>query len=165
MFGESFLLVRLPAFESGKYTLNGQSSGLDITVISRDYLERADDLGFWEWLFGRLPSGRSKTIELTLARERFIFTADPENVKAILATQFQDYGKGEPFHQDWKEFLGDSIFTTDGKKWNDSRNLLRPQFNKARVSDLEVLEEHVTKLIGLIGGHGQEVDISGLFYR
>lgn len=145
--------------------LNENSSGLDIAYISRGYLARADDLGFWGWLYGRLPSGRSKTIELTLARQRFIFTADPENVKAILATQFQDYGKGEPFHQDWKEFLGDSIFTTDGKKWHDSRSLLRPQFIKARVSDLEVFEEHVTKLIGLVGGHGQEVDISELFYR
>ena len=63
------------------------------------------------------------------------------------------------------EFLGDSIFTTDGKKWNDSRSLLRPQFIKTRVSDLEVFDEHVTKLIGLVGGHGEEVDISGLFYR
>jgi hypothetical protein len=31
-----------------------------------------------------------------------IFTADPEIVKAMLATQFQDFGKGEPFHRDWK---------------------------------------------------------------
>lgn len=165
LFGESSLLVRPVFGESGKYTLNEYSLGLDIAYISRGYLARDDDLGFWGWLYGRLPSGRSKTVEFTLARQRFIFTADPENVKAILATQFQDYGKGEPFHQDWKEFLGDSIFTTDGKKWYDSRSLLRPQFIKARVSDLEVFEEHVTKLIGLVGGHGQEVDISELFYR
>ena len=158
-------MVRPVFGESGKNILNIYSSGLNIVYISNYYLARDDDLGFWGWLYARLPSGRSKTIELSLARQRFIFTADPENVKAILATQFQDYGKGELFHQDWKEFLGDSIFTTDGKKWYDSRSLLRPQFIKSRVSDLEVFEEHVTKLIGLIGGHGQEVDISGLFYR
>lgn len=164
LFGESFPLVR-PVFGERKYLLNKYSSGLDIANISRGHLARDDDLGFWGWLYARLPSGRSKTIELTLARQRFIFTADPENVKAILATQFQDFGKGELFHHDWKEFLGDSIFTTDGKKWYDSRSLLRPQFIKTRVSDLEVFEEHVTKLIGLVGGRGQEVDISGLFYR
>lgn len=31
-----------------------------------------------------------------------IMTVDPENIKAILATQFNDYGKGEEFHAAWK---------------------------------------------------------------
>ncbi len=139
--------------------------GIDLAHKSASYLARDDDLGFWEFLYAHLPSGRSRTVELTLARQRFIFTADPENIKAILATQFQDYGKGKHFHEDWKEFLGDSIFTTDDKKWQNSRSLLRPQFIKTRVSDLEVFERHVSKLITLIGGQGQEIDISGLFYR
>lgn len=165
LFGESSRLVKPVYLERGNYTLIKHASGLDIVYITTDYLARDDDLSFWAWLYARLPPGRSKTVEFTLARRRFIFTADPENIKAILATQFQEYGKGEPFHQDWMEFLGDSIFTTDGKKWNDSRSLLRPQFIKTRVSDLEVFDEHVTKLIGLVGGHGEEVDISGLFYR
>lgn len=104
-------------------------------------------------------------MELTLASQRFIFTADPENIKAILATQFQDYGKGKPFHEDWKDFLGDSIFTTDGEEWHSSRNLIRPQFVKTRVSDLEIFEKHVSKLITLMRGQGQEVDVSALFYR
>lgn len=30
-----------------------------------------------------------------------IFTADEENVKAILATQFQEYGKGPQFRIEW----------------------------------------------------------------
>ena len=94
-----------------------------------------------------------------------MFTADPENIKAVLATQFADYGKGEPFHEDWKHFLGDSIFTTDGEMWHQSRQLLRPQFVKTRVSDLEIFETHVQRLMHLIPGEGGEVDISALFYR
>lgn len=86
-------------------------------------------------------------------------------MKAILATQFQDYGKGEPFHKDWSEFLGDSIFTTDGKQWHNSRQLIRPQFVKNRVKDLEVFEKHVQHLLSKISGQGEEVDISALFYR
>lgn len=116
-------------------------------------------------LFSKLPPGRSRTVELTLASQRFIFTADPENIKAILATQFQDYGKGKPFHEEWKDFLGDSIFTTDGEEWQKSRTLLRPQFVKTRVSDLVTFEKHVNRLIALMGGQGQEVDVSALFYR
>lgn len=30
-----------------------------------------------------------------------IMTLDPENIKAILATQFNDFGKGEEFHNAW----------------------------------------------------------------
>jgi hypothetical protein len=30
-----------------------------------------------------------------------INTVDPENIKAILATQFNDFGKGEEFHKAW----------------------------------------------------------------
>lgn len=123
------------------------------------------ELEFWDTLFSPLPPGRSRTVELKLASQRFIFTADPENIKAILATQFQDYGKGKPFHDDWKDFLGDSIFTTDGEEWHNSRSLIRPQFIKTRVSDLEIFEKHVRKLIALIGGQGREVDVSALFFR
>ena len=61
------------------------------------------------------------TVESAPAGMRVIFTADPDNIKAILATQFGDYGKGEPFHRDWQDFLGDSIFTTDLEQWHDSR--------------------------------------------
>ena len=119
---------------------------------------------FWDFLFTQAPA-KSRTIELTMARQRFIFTADPENIKAVLATQFEDYGKGETFHEDWKDFLGDSIFTTDGEEWKNSRNLIRPQFVKSRVSDLDVFERHVNTLLRQIGGQGQQVDISALFYR
>ncbi|CZR50443.1 related to n-alkane-inducible cytochrome P450 [Phialocephala subalpina] len=108
------------------------------------------------------------TVEAVPAGRRVIFTADPENIKAILATQFTDYGKGEPFHREWKDFLGDSIFTTDLDSWHNSRQLIRPQFIKDRVSDLEVFEKHVHVLMREIdreGFGGREFDISDLFFR
>jgi cytochrome P450 len=105
------------------------------------------------------------TVDCRVAGERFVFTIDPENVKALLAAQFSDYGKSEIFHADWKDFLGDSIFTTDGELWHSSRQLIRPQFIKDRVSDLAIFERHVQILIGLIPKDGQEVDISDLFFR
>lgn len=119
----------------------------------------------WEWLFSHSNSDYSKTVEFGIGGQRMILTADPENIKAILATQFSDYGKGEPFHRDWKDFLGDGIFTTDGQQWSESRNLLRPLFIKTRVRDFDIFERHTAKLISLIGGQGQEVDISDYFYR
>lgn len=107
----------------------------------------------WKNYFARDGRG-GFTVETRLIKERIIFTADPENIKAILATQFRDYGKGEGFHKDWKPFLGDSIFTTDLDQWHDSRQLIRPLFIKDRVSDLAIFEEHVQTLMTAIANGG-----------
>ena len=139
--------------------------GIDVVYRTVHHSHDDTDIEFWEWLFTWSPNKHSKTIEASFARQRSIFTADPENIKAILATQFQDFGKGRQFHEDWKPFLGDSIFTTDGQQWHDSRQLIRPQFVKNRVADLEIFEKHVERLMNKIGGHGEEVDVAALFYR
>lgn len=109
----------------------------------------------------------SYTCELhLLAAERVIFTADVENTKAILTTQFQDFGKGERFHQEWKDFLGDSIFVTDNQQWHDSRNLIRPMFQRERVADLDLVETHVRKVINLVGpGDGRMIQLDKIFFR
>ena len=132
----------------------------------------------WRIIFN---SKSSYTVEARTLGLRTILTADPENIKAILATQFSDYGKGEPFHRDWKDFLGDSIFTTDGESWHASRQLIRPQFIKDRVSDLQCFETHMETLFKAIAnggalngedqvvdmeaGNGRVFDISELFFR
>lgn len=46
------------------------------------------------------------TVEAIVVGDRITFTADEENIKAILATQFADYGKGPQFRKEWKDFLG-----------------------------------------------------------
>src|ERR1700733_7658152 len=117
---------------------------IDIDLIARSVRNtmRHKNLQSWQGFFHT-----RWTVEAAPAGRRCIFTADPENIKAILATQFTDYGKGEPFHREWKDFLGDSIFVTDLDQWHASRQLIRPQFIKDRVSDLEVFEEHVQILM------------------
>lgn len=64
-------------------------------------------------------------------------------------------------------FLGKSIFTTDGELWHNSRSLLRPQFIKDRVSDLQNFEEHIQDLLPLLRGThaGATVRIDDLFFR
>lgn len=128
-----------------------------------------------------LKPSSNYNVEAQVLGRRIIFTADPENIKAVLATQFSDYGKGEPFHREWKEFLGDSIFTTDGPAWHASRQLLRPQFSRERISDLHTFESHLETLFKAIAnggalngpdqrvdieaGNGRPLEISDLFFR
>lgn len=149
---------------------NSPTSDLDLVARAIRHTVNHTNLQGWQAFFE--PFSRY-TVEGKPAGVRCVFTADPENIKAILATQFTDYGKGKPFHDDWKEFLGDSIFTTDLDQWHNSRQLIRPQFIKDRVSDLEVFERHVQILMGQIGKRGSlwdgrqggELDVSDLFFR
>ncbi|KAF8456749.1 cytochrome P450 52A5 [Kalaharituber pfeilii] len=106
------------------------------------------------------------TFEMTLLLQRMVFSVEPENVKAILTSQFYDFGKGELFHKMWYPFLGDSIFATDGEKWHNSRQLIRPQFIKDRVSDLHIFERHSQKMVSIIRNvGGRTIDIQDLFFR
>lgn len=70
-----------------------------------------ETLKFWSDTFVRLGRTRVNpyTVEATVAGQRIIMTADQENVKAILATQFDDFGKGEKFIEDWVDMLGRSM--------------------------------------------------------
>ncbi|KAK5115778.1 hypothetical protein LTR62_000867 [Meristemomyces frigidus] len=123
---------------------------------------------FWWKLFEKSGNAtRPWTVESIVAGERIIFTSDEDNIKAILATQFSDYGKGPQFRKEWKDFLGLSIFTTDGDIWHQSRTLLRPQFIKDRVSDLHTFEKHTQILIRLLRGtgNGATVQADDLYYR
>ena len=138
--------------------------GFDFAYRSVKATMKHQNLEFWRdfvWL-----KQNSWTTETRPMNQRFVFTADPANIKALLATQFVDFGKGEPFHQEWKEFLGDSIFTTDGQQWHDSRQLIRPQFTRDRVSDLHCFESHVQTFFktvangGPLQGEHQDVDLS-----
>lgn len=121
----------------------------------------------WWKLFKIGNPARPYTVEAVVLGQRLVFTADEENIKAILATKFQDYGKGPQFRKEWKDFLGLSIFTTDGQQWHDSRTLLRPQFIKDRVSDLDTFEHHAQILLPMLGGtyNGATVRFDDLIYR
>lgn len=59
------------------------------------------------------------------------------------------------------------IFTTDGELWHKSRQLLRPQFIKDRVSDLHTFEKHSRILLPLLAGThaGETINADDLFHR
>ncbi|KAF2711343.1 cytochrome P450 alkane hydroxylase-like protein [Pleomassaria siparia CBS 279.74] len=136
--------------------------GIDFIVETLSYMVKDMNLDIWRHTFNKYGNG-GYTIEMVGA-ERILLTAEPENIKAILATQFKAYGKGAAFHDDWHEFLGDSIFTTDGDQWHNSRQLIRPQFIKDRVSDLDIFEEHSQTVMELLGGN-REVNFLDVMFR
>ena len=58
---------------------------------------------------------------------RFYSTIEPENVKAILATNFKDFGLGQRMDS-FGPLLGKGIFTSDGAAWEHSRVSNCPQW-------------------------------------
>jgi hypothetical protein len=137
--------------------------GIDLAYDVTTHAMKDQIYEMWVGTFAKFARPGLYTVEAGVG-ERVIMTADPENIKAILATQFKDYGKGEQFRKDWHAFLGNGIFTTDGQLWHNSRQLIRPQFVKDRLSDIEIFEEHAQVLMSKIG-QSQEIDTLDLMFR
>ncbi|KAI9845407.1 MAG: hypothetical protein M1837_004885 [Sclerophora amabilis] len=96
-------------------------------------------------------------------------TYDPKNIQALLATQFHDFGLGTQRRGNFFPLLGNGIFTLDGKGWEHSRAMMRPQFAREQVSDLELEETHVQNLMRAlpVGAEGwtDPTDLQVLFFR
>lgn len=133
-------------------------------------------LGFWQSKL-KPACGASElrstltTAEFTVGTsDRFIFTTDPENIKAMLSAQFADYGKGESFHRSWNKVLSNCIFASDWELWSRTRNLIQPIFEREHIVDTELFEKHLQKLIRLLRGseypsQSEQADIQSLFVR
>ncbi|THC94053.1 hypothetical protein EYZ11_006462 [Aspergillus tanneri] len=108
-------------------------------------------------------------------------TIEPENVKAVLSTHFEDYILGSRLKA-FGPLLGSGIFTTDGSQWQvrkyirpvhvttlanipkHSRAMIRPTFKKAQLLDLSLIETHVQHLISHIP-RKTTVDLQPLFFQ
>ncbi|EGV63883.1 hypothetical protein PSN45_004039 [Yamadazyma tenuis] len=96
---------------------------------------------------------------------QIVVTADPENIKSILATQFNDFVMGLRLSQ-FRPLLGEGVFTLDGHGWKQSRAMLRPNFSREKVAHTQSLEFHVQNLSKHIRKHnGQPFDIQEYFFR
>ncbi|KAK6365898.1 hypothetical protein LTS17_010864 [Exophiala oligosperma] len=96
-------------------------------------------------------------------------TTDPKNIQAVLATQFNDFEIGEQRRGNFFPVFGNGIFTADGKAWEHSRTMLRPQFARQQVADLNLEEIHVQDMFQHLKAHDDGwtnvVDLVPLFFR
>ncbi|KAK7206076.1 putative cytochrome P450 alkane hydroxylase [Myxozyma melibiosi] len=85
----------------------------------------------------------SKTFWKRTLMSDVINTCDPDNIRAMLATQFEDFEQATTGA--YGILLGRGIFTANGATWSHTRSLLRPQFTRQQVvADLaSSMEVHV----------------------
>ncbi|KAL8837179.1 MAG: hypothetical protein Q9170_002641 [Blastenia crenularia] len=105
------------------------------------------------------------TFHFKIAFTDIYFTAEPENVKAMLATDFKNWHLPDRRKASFSALFGKGIFTSDGAAWQHSRDLLRPNFARAQIADLDSFERHIRHLIEAIPRDGSTVDIQELFFR
>ncbi len=108
---------------------------------------------FPAYLLSRSQNFAPLTFSSTVLNVPRLFTIDPGNIQALLATQFEDFDVGELRRRNALPFLGQGVFLQDGKGWERSRALIKPQFARAQISDLELEERHLQVLMsGLKAG-------------
>lgn len=60
--------------------------------------------------------------------------------------------------------LGHGIFDTDGSAWERSRAMIRPNFTRQQVADLDTFETHMVHLIDRVPRDGSTIDLQDLFF-
>ncbi|KAL6710702.1 hypothetical protein ACN47E_007759 [Coniothyrium glycines] len=103
--------------------------------------------------------------QVTALGQTVFITDEPENVKAMLATGFEQWSLGQERIEQMSSYLGRGIFTNEGKAWKHSRDMLRPCFEKSAVSDTSLFDKHMKRLMALLPTDGSEVDLQPLFHE
>lgn len=109
------------------------------------------------------------TVRATIFDYELFLTRDTENVKAMFATQSGEFDIGPHRAKMFKDLFGLGVMTTRGQAWKHSRALIRPQFARDQIMNIDLLETHVQALIGrfnvLSDGWTEKVDLQPLFYN
>lgn len=136
--------------------------GLDLFLDAKAAFEQKRGL---EALTKRHDVIKSNTYAFPAMGQKIILTIEPENLKAIQATQFKHWSLPAGRQRNFVPLLGTGIFTTDGAQWQHSRDMLRPNFVKSQYGDTSTFETHVSHLIASVPRDGETVDLSELFFR
>ncbi|EUC55205.1 cytochrome P450 family monooxygenase pc-3 [Rhizoctonia solani AG-3 Rhs1AP] len=82
------------------------------------------------------------TFNLGMFGKDQIMTFEPENIKAILSTDFNSYEKGPAYREKMKGVLGQGVFNADGDMWKFHRGMSRPYFSRDRISHFDNFARH-----------------------
>jgi cytochrome P450 len=79
------------------------------------------------------------TFKAKMIGRQVVFTIEPKNVQTALAFKFKDFELGDYRTKAMRPLLGYGIFATEVSKWEHSRALIRPNFTRNQITDINVL--------------------------
>jgi len=92
-----------------------------------------------------------------------VMTNEPENVKMILSTHFEDFHIAGPRLYALLPPLGPrSIFNVNGEEWRRTRHFIRPSFVRNQVADFACFDRHIADLLNRIPKDGSTFNIQEL---
>ncbi|KAG2143713.1 cytochrome P450, partial [Suillus clintonianus] len=100
--------------------------------------------------------------------EDLIFTVEPSHIKTILASDFENYIKGNKFRKTMSSVLGTGVFNSDGEMWKFHRSMTRPFFSHDRISHFNTFDRHAEDAITQMKARfraGYPVDFQDLISR
>ncbi|KUJ13716.1 cytochrome P450 [Mollisia scopiformis] len=135
---------------------------LDAFKRQYDALVAGNLLAFQSEYFEETQVGQ--TFEVKLLGRVGYFTLDPQNLEAILSTNFEDWGLGSR-REGLYPMIGEGIFTQDGHQWKHSRELLRRQFVRIQYQDVKVFETPINSLLAALSSQTGVIDLQPEFFR
>lgn len=133
--------------------------GLDLVLQA---VPRLKSFTAIQWISERLAKYGTH-YHVTLGGEWILLTDEPENIKVMLGTKFEDFPIGGPRLLSTLPILGpNSVFSTNGDAWRHNRAMIRPSFVRDQVADLACFEKHTSNMLRRIPTDGSTVDIQHL---
>lgn len=135
--------------------------GLDMVLRVAQAIKDHEVLELWDSFFRTIGN-----TYWSLAMGRWIVvTAEPENLKAILFSQFDSWDVLDVRQQISIQSLGPhAIFSVNGKEWQHARSMIRPSFVRNQIADLECTDRHVENFLKRLPTDGSKVNIENLLY-
>ncbi|KAK4050286.1 hypothetical protein OIV83_003607 [Microbotryomycetes sp. JL201] len=111
-----------------------------------------------------------KFLSMTAPGRRIIDITRPDLLQFVQKDGFRHFVKGEMFHENMKDILGDGIFNVDGALWHTQRKATARAFtgNSFRGVITNSIDSHMQKLVEIVKRHaesGQELHLDKLFFR
>ncbi|KAL8786858.1 MAG: hypothetical protein Q9195_008015 [Heterodermia aff. obscurata] len=105
------------------------------------------------------------TYTSTILGAKVLFTCDPQNIKHLLVTRFNDYDASIVRAHLFRPITEHGIFAVDGPQWRVARDMYRNQFSNTRaIFNLQAQEQGFQALLTRIeAAAGKPIDMQPLF--
>ncbi|OAA58901.1 Cytochrome P450 [Akanthomyces lecanii RCEF 1005] len=114
-----------------------------------------------------IHAGQPKTFSIKFLNTRQIYTTEPENLKAMTAVVWKDFGISplRRFKNIGYPFGDKGVNTTDGDDWVFSRFLIKPFFNREVYTSSERLRGYTDHFLRILPPDGQTLNVQPYFQR
>jgi cytochrome P450 len=92
-----------------------------------------------------------------------IASVEPENLRTIWVTKFEDWGVQPLRLPALIPFVGRGFISMDGPEWERSMALLKPSFRRSNIANLEPFEQCFQQFLGQLPKDGSTVDLQPHF--